>query len=126
MLAKALPAWAGLRCDNFESVENTASIRRIGLKPAQQILATTIRKTFLQPRSGRKEEALTRGFARIGTPGLINWVLNLLISEGLLETAKGSEGTLYIPVRKHTGRVKTILDELLTSKDPLWTAASSM
>jgi hypothetical protein len=124
--ARGLPAWAGLRSDKFESVENTASIRRIGLKPAQQMLATTIRKTFLQHGSGRREEALTRGFARIGTPGLINKVLNLLISEGLLETAKGSEGTLYIPVRKHTGRVKTILDELATSKDPLWIAVSSM
>ena len=124
--ARGLPAWAGLRSDKFECVENTASIRRIGLKPAQQMLATTIRKTFLQHGSGRREEALTRGFARIGNPGLINKVLNLLISEGLLETAKGSEGTLYIPVRKHTGRVKTILDELATSKDPLWIAVSSM
>jgi hypothetical protein len=117
---KGLPAWAaGLRSDHFESVDNTASIRRIGLKPAQQMLATTIRKTFLQKGSGRKEEALTRGFSRIGNPGLINKVLNLMITEGLLDTAKGSEGTLYIPVRKHTGRMKTILDELATSKDPL-------
>ena len=124
--AKGLPAWAQLSCDNFESVVNTASIRRIGLKPAQQILATTIRKTFLQKGSGRKEEALTRGFARIGNPGLISKVLNLMITQGLLETTKGSEGTLYIPVRKHTGRMKTILDELATSRDPLWVAVSAM
>ena len=124
---KGLPAWAqGLNSDQFESVDNTASIRRIGLKPAQQMLATTIRKTFLQKGAGRKEEALTRGFARIGTPGLISKVINLLITEGVLETAKGNEGTLYIPVRKHTGRMETILDELATSKDPLWIAAGAM
>ena len=123
---KGLPTWAGLRSDHFESVDNTASIRRIGLKPAQQMLVTTIRKTFLQKGSGRKEEALTRGFTRIGNPGLINKVLNLMITEGLLETAKGSAGTLYIPVRKHTGRMKTILDELATSKDPLWITVGGM
>jgi len=124
---KGLPAWAqGLNSDHFESVDNTASIRRIDLKPAQQMLATTIRKTFFQKGAGRKEEALTRGFARIGAPGLITKVLNLLITEGMLETAKGKEGTLYIPVRKYTGRMKTILDELATSKDPLWIAAGAM
>jgi hypothetical protein len=57
---------------------------------------------------------------------LITKVINLLIAEGVLETAKGHEGTLYIPVRKHTGRMKTILDELATSRDPLWIAAGAM
>jgi hypothetical protein len=57
---------------------------------------------------------------------LISKVLNLLITEGVLETAKGNDGTLYIPVRKHTGRMKAILSELATSKDPLWIAVGEM
>lgn len=124
--AKGLPAWAGLTADEFESVDNTASIKRIGLQPAQQMLVTTIRKTFFQKGAGRKEEALTRGFARIGKPGLINKVINLMMREGILETAKGNEGTLYIPVRKHTDRMERLMAELTTSSDPLWLAVTEL
>jgi hypothetical protein len=123
---QGLPTWASLTADSYESAENTASIRRIGLKPAQQMLATTIRKTFFQKGAGRKEEALTRGFARLGTPGLTTKVINILIAEGLIEKVKGQEGALYIPVRKHTGRMKQLLAELTTSNDPLWRAVSDL
>jgi hypothetical protein len=61
------------------------------------MLATTIRKTFLQPGSGRREEALTRGSARLGTPGLITKVLNLLISEGLLKLPKAAKEHYIFP-----------------------------
>ena len=122
--AKGLPAWAAITVDAFDSAENTAGIRRIGLKPAQQILATTIRKTFFQKGAGRKEEALTRGFAKIGTPGLTGKVLNYLLREGVLERSKGQEGWLYIPVRKHSGRMQAILAELTTSQDEIWRTVS--
>ncbi|QRG08252.1 hypothetical protein EZH22_08065 [Xanthobacter dioxanivorans] len=123
---KGLPPWVSLTADKYESADNTASIRRIGLKPAQQMLATTIRKTFFQKGAGRKEEALTRGFARLGAPGLATKVINMLIAEGLVEKVKGQEGALYIPVRKHTGRMKQLLAELTTSNDPLWLAVSDL
>lgn len=123
---KGLPSWAKLTGDIFESVDNTASIRRIGLKPSQQMLMTTIRKTFFQKGAGRKEEALTRGFARIGNPGLIDKVINLMLHEGLLEVSKGREGAVYIPVRKHTARMKQIMAELSNSKDPLWISVTEM
>jgi hypothetical protein len=123
---KGLPTWASLVADSFESVDNTASIRRIGLKPSQQMLATTIRKTFFQKGSGRKEEALTRGFARLGSPGLASKVINILIAEGLIEKVKGQEGFLYIPVRKHTGRMRQLLAELTTSNDPIWKAVTEL
>lgn len=123
---KGLPVWAELKADKYESAANTSSIRRIGLKPGQQILATTIRKTFFQKGAGRKEESLTRGFARIGKPGTISRVINLLLRDGILERGKGEEGWLYIPVRKHTARMQAILDELNTSKDPLWIAAGDL
>lgn len=123
---KGLPDWADLKADAFDSAQNTASIRRIGLSPPQQILATTIRKTFFQKGGARKEEALTRGFSRIGSPGLTAKVLNMLIREGLLEKSRGQEGWLYIPIRKHTGRMEKLLAELTSSTDPLWQQVSAL
>ncbi len=123
---KGLPSWAELSADHYESADNTASIRRIGLKPAQQMLATTIRKTFFQKGGGRMEEALTRGFGRLGAPGLTSKVINMLIAEGLIEKVKGREGALYIPVRAHTGRMKQLLAELNMSNDPIWKSVSEL
>ncbi len=72
------------------------------------------------------EEALTRGFGRLGAPGLTSKVINMLIAEGLIEKVKGREGALYIPVRAHTGRMKQLLAELNMSNDPIWKSVSEL
>jgi len=116
-----LPSWIrGLQADKFDSVENIARIRRVGLSPSHEILIAIIRKTFFQKGSGRKEEALVRGLGRIASPGLTQQVLNKLLNEGILSRFKGNEGWVYSPVRSQAGRMGRMRDELLASRDPLW------
>lgn len=117
----ALPAWiTKLEAEEFESVASVSRIRKIGLKPAHEILTTIIRKTFFQKGAGRKEEALLRGLGMIAGKGLSTRILNIMLKEDLLTSFKGDEGNVYAPVRSHTRRMQALLDELSTSKDPLW------
>jgi hypothetical protein len=119
--ASALPPWIKkLEAEQFDSVESVSRIRRIGLDPPHVILITIIRKTFFQTGSGRKEEALLRGLGKVASKSVAEKILNLMKSEGLLTSFKGKEGEVYAPVRSHANRMQAILDELRTSKDPLW------
>lgn len=61
-----------------------------------------------------------RGLGTVGSKALAKKVVNLLIREGLLSTFKGDEGPVYTPQRANTQRMQAILDELLSSKDPVW------
>ncbi|MER9306569.1 hypothetical protein NKJ06_23810 [Mesorhizobium sp. M0293] len=119
--AAGLPKWiSSLDAEQFDSVESISRIRKIGLQPSHEILITIIRKTFFQKGSGRKEEALLRGLGMIGTKNLSRKILSTMITEGLLTSFKGDEGNVYAPVRSHAPRMQAILDELKSSKDPLW------
>jgi hypothetical protein len=123
----ALPAWiGGLHADRFDSTESISRIRQIGLDPRHEILAAIIRKTFFQKGSGRKEEALLRGLGELSDKRTVGKVLNLLLSEDILTTFKGSEGAVYSPNRKYAGRMKKMLYELKTSQDPLWKAVTGL
>jgi hypothetical protein len=122
-----MPRWtSGLVGESFDSVENIARIRRIGLSPSQLILTAILRKTYLQKGSGRKEEALVRGLGKIAAPGLTERVINLLLRDHVLERFRGDEGWVYTPVGPMRQRVKQILDELQTSSDTLWLAVSEV
>lgn len=119
--ASALPSWIkSLEAEVFDSVESVSRIRKIGLGPAHEILITIIRKTFFQKGRGRKEEALLRGLGSVASKALSTKVLNLMMTEGLLTSFRGDEGTVYAPVRAHTRRMQAILDDLKASKDDLW------
>lgn len=121
----ALPSWiTGLEADQYDSVESVSRIRKIGLKPPQEILITIIRKTFFQKGSGRKEEALLRGLGTLAAKSMSSKIINVMIREGLLTSFKGSEGAVYSPVRANTKRMQQILDELGGSSDPLWLEVS--
>lgn len=125
--ASALPRWISrLLADEYESVSSVSRIRKIGLKPSQEILITFIRKTFFQKGSGRKEEALLRGLGTVASKSLSNRILNIMIRQGLLKTFKGDEGTVYAPVRSNANRMQKILDELTASQDDLWKEVSDL
>ncbi|WP_156332618.1 NACHT domain-containing protein [Rhodopseudomonas sp. AAP120] len=124
--AAALPNWVKADADHFDSVESISRIRRIGLKPAQEILVTIIRKTFFQKGAGRKEEALLRGLSTFASKSTSTKIINILSREGLLESFRGSEGTVYTPVRSQTRRMQKILDELGSSEDPIWIEVSQL
>jgi hypothetical protein len=123
----ALPPWISkLEVEEFDSVASVSRIRKIGLKPAHEILTTIIRKTFFQKGAGRKEEALLRGLGTVSGKNYSTRILNIMIREGLLTTFKGNEGTVYSPVRAHTRRMQGLLDQLSASSDSLWIEVDSL
>ncbi len=95
-------------------------IRKTPLKPSEIILVTILRKTFFQPGSGRKEEALLRGLGEYGDAKLQGKVLRTLVSSGFLQEANGRSGRLYIPERSKTSRASKIMSQLQQSDDPIW------
>jgi len=118
-----LPSWIKLESvDKFDSVQTVAQIRRAGLSPAHEVLVAVLKKTFLQRGSGRKEEALLRGFGGGRIRKIAGDVVALLMGEGILERHKGDEGWIYDPKRSHSDRIKRLVEQLRSSDDPLWSA----
>ncbi|NYT42030.1 NACHT domain-containing protein [Sphingomonas sp. R-74633] len=118
---EGLPSWAKLdSVDEFDSVQTVSKIRVAGLDMAHEILVAIIKKIFFQKGTGRKEDALLRGFGSGASSKMASKILNLLVREDILGTFKGDEGTVYTPVRSQAGRMHEILNELRASNDPLW------
>ncbi|NDY73101.1 hypothetical protein DO021_15570 [Desulfobacter hydrogenophilus] len=123
----SLPNWVeSCLIENFEAVDTVSRIKKANLSIPQRIFITIIRKTFFQPGSARKEEALLRGLGLIDRKGFTKKIVNLLIRENIIEKDKGKEGYLYIPNRSEVARMKSILDDLKHSKDKLWQRISNM
>jgi len=122
-----LPSWVGLdSVDEFDSIENVSRIRNAGLSSAHEILVVIIKKTFFQKGAGRKEEALLRGFGSGSSQKTANKILNILIRDEILTSFKGDQGTVYAPVRAQAGRMNTMLTELRTSNDDVWTRVGEL
>lgn len=125
--AASIPAWfERFSGETFDSVTTVSMIRRIGLKPSHEILTAIVRKTYFQRGAGRKEEALLRGLGRLAPKSVAEKILRLMISEGLLTSFRGDEGLVYSPVRSHAARMQAMLDDLSSSKDPLWLAVDKL
>lgn len=123
--AAGLPRWVReVQADEFDSVRTISRIRSAGLSPAHEALVGIVKKTFFQPGSGRKEEALTRGFADGPGKSVAPKVLKLLVREGVLDTFKGNDGLVYKPMRAHAGRMSQMLEQLRSSNDPIWLEAA--
>ncbi len=119
--ADGIPDWIS-RCEISKQtqMDTISRIRKSQLKPAEMILVTILRKTFFQPGSGRKEDALLRGLGEFGDAKLQTSILKLLISRGFLSEAPGRSGKLYIPERSKTGRAKRMISQLQQSEDDIW------
>lgn len=119
--ADGLPNWViGNHVDHYDSAQNVAAIRRIGLSPQHEVLVSILKKTFFQPGAGRQEDALLRGLALITRQNKVKAIINVLLRENILTRFKGKEGWVYAPERSHAGRMKSMLDELSRSRDPIW------
>lgn len=122
-----LPRWiVEVQADEFDSVRTISRIRNAGLSPAHEALVGIVKKTFFQPGSGRKEEALTRGFAEGPGKNVAPKLLKLLVREGILGTFKGNDGIVYKPMRAHAGRMSQMLEQLRSSNDPIWLEAAKI
>ena len=116
-----LPDWLrNSSIDRFDGLTNVARIREAQLSKEQQIFVTVVHKTFFQPGSGRKEDALVRGLGEARDRKIVERVLSMLIDEGILKTFPGKQGTVYAPARKYTRRMARIISQLKYSSDPLW------
>ncbi|MDP2734132.1 MAG: hypothetical protein Q8O63_13675, partial [Hoeflea sp.] len=115
------PSWIeSCTVGSRSSLDTVARIRKTQLKSAEMILVTILRKTFFQPGSGRKEEALLRGLGEYGDAKLQGQVLRILVSSGFLQEAPGRSGKLYIPERSKTSRSSRMMSQLQQSDDPIW------
>ena len=116
-----VPTWmVDCTIDRFDALTNMAKIRQAHLSNEQRIFITVIHKTFFQPGSGRKEEALLRGLDAARDRKTAHRVLGMLVEDGVLREYPGKEGLVYVPDRKHTRRMARIISELKYSSDPLW------
>ena len=116
-----LPEWLiDPKIDQFDEISNVAKIRQAGLSKEQEIFVTVIHKTFFQPGSGRKEDAILRGLGATRDMKIGRRILSMLIEEGILTTYPGKEGLVYVPARKYTKQMSQILNQLKYSTDPLW------
>lgn len=119
--AAGLPKWLeGNDVGEFVRINTVTRIKQANLSSEQKVFVTIIKKTFFQPGSGRKEEALLRGMDSTQLKKSSQKILKMLIREGVLKSVPGKEGSLYIPQRAHTRRMAEILKELSLSKDELW------
>lgn len=120
-----VPKWIkNCEIDTRSNLDTVARIRKTQLKPAEMILVTILRKTFFQPGSGRKEEALLRGLGEYGNAKLQDQVLGVLLSSGFLREAPGRSGKLFIPERAKTSRASRMMSQLQQSNDDVWVEVS--
>ena len=125
--ARGVPSWVK-ECSiaQFQSTENLSRIRQIGLSHSHEILTTIIRKTFFQPGSGRKEEALSRGLGSRSSKAQFRRVLAILVNEQVLDHFQGENGRVYTPNRSLTDRMDKMLSEMNFSKDEIWLCVAGL
>jgi hypothetical protein len=118
---KGIPAWVvDTDVSHYDSVVNVSSIKNVRLSIQHRILVTILKKTFFQKGAARQEAALLRGLGQIDQGGQAAKILGYLVTNDILEKAKGDHGPIYVPVLKHKRRVGTILSELNMSTDEIW------
>jgi hypothetical protein len=123
----ALAPWvAENEIEQLDSVRTMRRIKDAGLNPGHEILVVMLKKVFFQPGTGRKEEALLRGFEAGKHVKLAPKVIGLLKTHKIVDSFKGNDGLVYTPNRAMTSRMQAILDELKSSQDPVWLAVAKL
>ncbi|MBB4515856.1 NACHT domain-containing protein [Paraburkholderia fungorum] len=120
--ASALPTWVrDCKLHNADNISNASRIKASRLPAAQKLFLAIIHKIFFQRGGGRKENSLYKGgFGQNFDKKLIDKILSILVSRGMVEKSKDSSGFIYNPKREFTSRMKAIRDQLALSNDPLW------
>jgi hypothetical protein len=123
----AIPNWLKpSEVEEMESAANVSRIKSMNLEPQLRVMVTILKKVFLQKGSARQEDALLRGLGQIDRHGAAEEILRILKREGLIKVAPGDHGNLYIPERRHMDRIRKIVGELGTSKDPIWLEVAAL
>lgn len=116
-----LPQWISeCEIENIVFLTNVARIREAELSREQEIFLTVVQKLFFQRGGGRKEQALLRGLGEGADKKTSRKIIRLLEEGSFIKRIPGNEGTVFVPIRKHTRRLAKILSDLHLSKDSLW------
>jgi len=113
-----LPSQLFSTCEfgDFDNASTNAAILKLDVPPGLKALMTVLRKLYLQAGGGRKMSALKRGVPGGGPVYLaIDEVVAMLQDEQLVATS----GDVVHPVRKHSARVRKILEAGGLSDDSL-------
>lgn len=118
----AIPTWiSDCRISLTDSVSNSSIIKSSQLPPSQKLFLSIVQKIFFQRGGGRKENSLYKGgFGQAYDRKIIEQILHILVSEGVIDKSKDTSGYIYNPRREYTAKMKAIKDQLSLSKDPLW------
>jgi hypothetical protein len=105
----------GCEVETFDDLSTNAAVIRSDLPPPVKALVTVLRKLYMQAGGGRQLGALKRGIPSGSVLEAIDEVVQILASEGVVSVY----GNVAHPVRRHTARVRTILDSPHLSADPI-------
>lgn len=108
---------------SFTPAVTTSRISELQLTNGQKTLLAITKKLFFQPGAGRQEEALLRGAEAYWDATTADRIIRYMMSEGLVERARGDHGTLYRPKRRYTMRMAKILEMQSNCNDPIWAIA---
>lgn len=113
-------------CDftTFDQADNTARISELPLTDAQKTLLSLIKKLFFQRGRGRKEEGLLRGAEEYWDKKTATSFLGYALKNGIVIEAKGDEGKIYVPQRRHMRRMANIMERMAGCGDVIWTLAA--
>lgn len=117
-----MPASFGQKCEieEFDSALSSARISTLSLTDSQKTLLSIIKKLFFQKGAGRRGEALLRGTEAFWDKKAADKVLHYMESEEMVRRAKGDQGALYIPARRHMKRMGLLVAAQKQSADELW------
>ena len=107
--------FSGCQIYHFDDASTNAAVLRLAIPDALKVLLTVLRKLYLQAGGGRKKSALKRGLPSGQMHRLVDKVVDLLESEGIVMVSN----EVAHPVRKHAVRVHKILAAGSMADDPL-------
>lgn len=110
--------------EEYDEALSSARISTLNLTNSQKTLMALVKKLFFQPGSGRREEALVRGTESYWDKTVADKVLRQFVTEGVLQKVKGDQGWVYIPQRRYTKRMASLIAEQKLSQDPYWELVS--
>lgn len=112
---------------NFSGLSNSARIKESPLSASQKLFLSIVHKIFFQPGGGREEGSLLKGgYGQKYSPKLVDAIVKLLITHGVIERGKGDDGWVYRPIRRFTERMNNIRSELTLSEDAIWLAVTAL
>ncbi len=113
-------------CDftSFDQADNSARISELPLTAGQKTLLSLIKKLFFQRGRGRKQEGLLRGAEDYWDKKTATSFLAYAVKNRIVIEAKGDEGKIYVPQRRHTRRMANIMERMATCGDVIWTLAA--